>query len=71
MAAPKKISATVVEKSGEVVREISPGRKRSTKSTIADVLTVLDQTANVDDGYRTAVLEVVRRQPKTPRSRWK
>jgi hypothetical protein len=70
MAAPKKISATVVKKSGKV-RKISPAGQGSTKSAIADVLTVLDQTAAVDDGYRTAVREVVRRQPKTPRSPWK
>jgi hypothetical protein len=59
------------KKRGEVVRKISPARQRSTKSTIADVLTVLDHAAAVDDGFRTAVLEVVRRQPKTPRSPWK
>jgi hypothetical protein len=71
MAARKKVSATVGRKSGGAVRKISPARPGSTKSTIADVLTVLDQTAAVDDGYRTAVLEVVRRQPKTSRSPWK
>jgi hypothetical protein len=69
MAAPKKISATAAKKS-RAVRKISSAVQGSTKSTIADVLTMLDQAAAVDHGYKTAVLEVVRRQPKTPRSPW-
>lgn len=61
----------VVEKGGEAVCKISPvGRLGATKSTIADLLTVLDAMPSVDDGYKEAVLEVTRKQPKTPRSPW-
>jgi hypothetical protein len=70
MAAPKKTSAAAMKKTGKG-RKIPSAGQGSTKSAIADVLTVLDQAASVDDGYKSAVLEVVRTQPKTPRSPWK
>jgi antitoxin (DNA-binding transcriptional repressor) of toxin-antitoxin stability system len=60
----------VVEKGGEAVCKITPVGQGATKSTIADVLSVLDGLPTVDDGYREAVLEAARKQPKTPRSPW-
>jgi antitoxin (DNA-binding transcriptional repressor) of toxin-antitoxin stability system len=60
----------VVEKGGEAVCKISPVGQGAAKSTIADLLSILDAMPAVDDGYREAVLEVTRKQPKLPRSRW-
>ena len=60
----------VVEKGGEAVCKISPVGPGASKSTIADLLTMLDELPGVDDSYRKSVIEVVRKQPKTPRSPW-
>jgi antitoxin (DNA-binding transcriptional repressor) of toxin-antitoxin stability system len=60
----------VIEKGGEAVCKISPVGQGAAKSTIADVLSVLEQLPGVDDGYKEAVLEVARKQPKTPKSPW-
>jgi antitoxin (DNA-binding transcriptional repressor) of toxin-antitoxin stability system len=58
----------VVEKGGEAVCRISPVGHGATKSTIADLLTVLDALPSVDDGYGQTVRAIARKQPKTPRS---
>lgn len=60
----------IVEKGGEAVCKITPVGQGAARTTIADVLALLDGTAAPDDGFRDAVLEAVRKQPKAPRSRW-
>jgi antitoxin (DNA-binding transcriptional repressor) of toxin-antitoxin stability system len=60
----------VVEKGGEAVCKISPVGQGATKSTIADLLTVLDAMPSLDDGYRQAVRDAIKKQPKTPKSPW-
>ena len=60
----------VVEKGGEAVCRISPVGQGATKSTIGDLLGLLASMPSVDDGFRKAVLEVTRKQPKLPRSPW-
>jgi antitoxin (DNA-binding transcriptional repressor) of toxin-antitoxin stability system len=61
----------IVEKGGEAVCRISPvGTGRTAKSTIGDFLRLLEELPPVDDEYRKTVLEVTRKQGKTPRSPW-
>jgi hypothetical protein len=60
----------VVEKGGEAVCKISPVGPGASKSTIADLLTILGELPGVDDGYRESVRDAVRKQPKTPKSPW-
>ena len=60
----------VVEKGGEAVCRISPVDQAVSKSTIGDLLALLKSMPPVDDGYREAVLELTRKQPKLPRSPW-
>ena len=60
----------VVEKGGEAVCKISPVGHGAAKSAIADLLAVLDGAPNPDEDFRDDVLEMVRKQPKAPRSPW-
>ena len=60
----------VVEKGGEAVCRISPVGQGATKSTIGDLLSLLETMAPVDDSYRETVLELTRKQPKLPRTPW-
>jgi antitoxin (DNA-binding transcriptional repressor) of toxin-antitoxin stability system len=60
----------VVEKGGEAVCRISPVGQGAAKSTIGDLLGLFESMPSVDDGFRKAVLEVSRKQPKLPRSPW-
>ena len=60
----------VVEKGGEAVCRISPVGQGAVKSTIGDLLNLLEAMPLVDEAYRDAVLEVARKQPKVPKSTW-
>ena len=60
----------LVEKGGQAVCKISPVGQGAVKSTIGDLLDLLDHMPPVDDEYRKAVLELARKQPKLPRSPW-
>lgn len=60
----------VVEKGGEAVCRISPVGQGAAKSTIADLLQLLETMPPIDDGYREIVRELTRKQPKLPRSPW-
>ena len=60
----------LVEKGGEAVCKISRVGQGATKSTIGDLLNLIDNLPPVDDGYRKAVLALGRKPPKLPRSPW-
>ena len=60
----------LVEKGGEAVCRISPVGQGAAKSTIDDLLGLLETMPAVDDGYRNAVRALARKQPKLPRSPW-
>ena len=60
----------VVEKGGEAVCKISPVGQGATKSTIADLLALLENVPPPDEGFKDTVREAVRKQPKAPRSPW-
>ena len=60
----------VVEKGGEAVCKISPEGQGAAKSTIGDLLGLFERMPSFDDGFRDAVIEASRKQPKLPRSPW-
>ena len=60
----------LVEKGGQTMCRISPVGPSAAKSTIGDFLNLLEDLPPLDDGYRKAVLELSRKQPKLPKSPW-
>ena len=60
----------LVEKGGEAVCRISPVGLGATKSTIGNLLDLLDDLPPVDEEYRETVLKLTRKQPKLPRPPW-
>jgi antitoxin (DNA-binding transcriptional repressor) of toxin-antitoxin stability system len=60
----------IVERGGEPVCKISPVGAGAAKTTIGDVLSLLDNLPAVDDAFRAAVLDLTRTQGDLPRSPW-
>jgi hypothetical protein len=67
----RSIDGVAQAREGEAVCRISPvGGGRAAKSTIGDFLRLREELPPVDDAYGKTVLELTRKQGKTPRSPW-